>query len=199
MMNINNFYFSFIKKDPKFIPLNIFTATSFVPIINKLRKYKPYCIPFLFPVKKKEAPNYYDIIKHPIDLNSILKKAEREEYSTKNDLILDLKLMNDNCKKYNLNGIIVDYGENLFNFAMKLINEVFDKEITEIKEIKDFCENENVFKKCVIMKEEEIDVENLMEKFILNIFKKYFTNVERKCLKILKDVLVFYLRSKLNK
>ena len=38
---------------------------------------------FAAPVKRKDAPNYYEVIKNPIDLGLIKNKAKRIEYHTK--------------------------------------------------------------------------------------------------------------------
>jgi hypothetical protein len=35
---------------------------------------------FAAPVKRKDAPNYYEVIKNPIDLGLIKNKAKRIEY-----------------------------------------------------------------------------------------------------------------------
>jgi hypothetical protein len=56
---------------------------------------------FHFPVKKKDAPNYTDIIKNPIDLQSMKNKAKRNEYDTSDQFIGDLELMRTNAEIYN--------------------------------------------------------------------------------------------------
>lgn len=36
--------------------------------------------PFLTPVKRSEAPGYYDVIKHPMDMGSVLARLESDTY-----------------------------------------------------------------------------------------------------------------------
>jgi hypothetical protein len=51
-------------------------------ILESLRNYKAHSFPFLKPVQKKEAPNYYDstffylylVITHPMDLYTVLRQ-----------------------------------------------------------------------------------------------------------------------------
>ncbi len=52
-------------------------------------------------VKKKEYPDYYDIIKNPIDLGSMKNKTKRNEYKTISQFISDLELMVVNSSMYN--------------------------------------------------------------------------------------------------
>jgi Bromodomain len=52
-------------------------------------------------VKRKDAPNYYDIIKNPIDLTQIKNKAKRIEYFTKDQLLADFQLLVDNAMIFN--------------------------------------------------------------------------------------------------
>ncbi|KAL0422428.1 UNVERIFIED_CONTAM: Transcription initiation factor TFIID subunit [Sesamum latifolium] len=49
-------------------------------IVETLRGRKEISYLFLKPVTKKEAPDYLDIISHPMDLSTIRDKARRMEY-----------------------------------------------------------------------------------------------------------------------
>eukprot|EP00301_Raphidiophrys_heterophryoidea_P004748 c12040_g1_i1.p1 GENE.c12040_g1_i1~~c12040_g1_i1.p1 ORF type:complete len:686 (-),score=172.98 c12040_g1_i1:216-2273(-) len=58
--------------------------------------------PFITPVSREEVPDYYDIIKDPIDLEMITKRVESKEYYKTRDIFFaDLKRMIKNCKEYN--------------------------------------------------------------------------------------------------
>jgi histone acetyltransferase len=57
--------------------------------------------PFLVPVNKDEVADYYDVIKEPMDLQTMENKLEADQYSTPEDFIRDAKLVFDNCRKYN--------------------------------------------------------------------------------------------------
>ena len=57
--------------------------------------------PFKHPVDIKVAPDYYEVIKNPIDISTMKKKNNRGEYKSLNDLRDDFRLMFDNCIFYN--------------------------------------------------------------------------------------------------
>lgn len=46
-------------------------------------------------------PNYYDVIKEPIDLKMIAKKVQDCEYRTLEDMDKDVALMVSNAKTFN--------------------------------------------------------------------------------------------------
>lgn len=51
----------------------------FEDIVDSCIKHDKYKV-FTTAVKRKDAPNYYEIIKNPIDLTQIKNKAKRVEY-----------------------------------------------------------------------------------------------------------------------
>lgn len=63
----------------------------------------PRCDPFKQPVDVEglNLTNYYDIVKQPMDLSTIQKKLENNEYEELKDLRSDLELIFDNCILYN--------------------------------------------------------------------------------------------------
>jgi hypothetical protein len=58
--------------------------------------------PFLLPVRKTDAPDYFDIIKQPMDLGTMSKKVQRGEYLSKTAFANDLSLIWTNCRTYNV-------------------------------------------------------------------------------------------------
>ena len=56
---------------------------------------------FVAPVKKKDAPNYYDVIKEPIDLTTMKNKSKRQEYIKKDQFLSDFYLLHKNAETFN--------------------------------------------------------------------------------------------------
>ncbi|CAI4217529.1 unnamed protein product [Parascedosporium putredinis] len=52
-------------------------------------------------VNKRDAPDYYNFIKQPMDMGSMTKKLKSLTYKSKTDFVTDLNLIWDNCLKYN--------------------------------------------------------------------------------------------------
>ncbi|KAF2175558.1 hypothetical protein K469DRAFT_610247 [Zopfia rhizophila CBS 207.26] len=57
--------------------------------------------PFLQRVNKREAPDYYTVIKHPMDIGTMMKKLKGLQYKSKKEFVDDLMLIWSNCLKYN--------------------------------------------------------------------------------------------------
>jgi histone acetyltransferase len=58
--------------------------------------------PFKEPVDSRDVPDYYDIIKDPIDLKVIAKRVESEQYYVTLDMfVADARRMFNNCRTYN--------------------------------------------------------------------------------------------------
>ncbi|XP_031584178.2 bromodomain adjacent to zinc finger domain protein 1A isoform X1 [Oreochromis aureus] len=57
--------------------------------------------PFMKLVSRTQVPDYYDIIKKPIALNTIREKVNNCEYQTAGEYISDVELMFSNCLQYN--------------------------------------------------------------------------------------------------
>ncbi|GLB37890.1 putative bromo domain containing protein [Lyophyllum shimeji] len=57
--------------------------------------------PFLKPVSKAEAPDYYDVIANPMDFATMLKKVKSKQYKSKREFKDDLELIWSNCLTYN--------------------------------------------------------------------------------------------------
>lgn len=69
-------------------------------ILNSLKR-EPKATVFLHKVTKKEAPNYFDIIKNPMDLGTMTKKIHL--YRSMSEFKSDLDLIWSNCLLYNVN------------------------------------------------------------------------------------------------
>jgi bromodomain adjacent to zinc finger domain protein 1A len=58
--------------------------------------------PFLAPVLRKEVPDYYEIVKKPMDFQTMKIKINKLEYDEPADILEDLRLIFANCEEYNV-------------------------------------------------------------------------------------------------
>eukprot|EP01135_Chromosphaera_perkinsii_P002130 Nk52_evm64s217 gene=Nk52_evmTU64s217 len=71
-------------------------------ILSSLKNYTEHCSPFLTKVLKRDAPDYHKIIAEPMDLGTMTRKLEREEYLNRESFLNDLQLIYNNCREYNI-------------------------------------------------------------------------------------------------
>ncbi|XP_068148302.1 LOW QUALITY PROTEIN: nucleosome-remodeling factor subunit NURF301 [Drosophila tropicalis] len=69
-------------------------------LIKQIQSHKS-AWPFMEPVDPEEAPDYYKIIKEPMDLKQMEKKLESNSYSKLSEFIGDMTKIFDNCRYYN--------------------------------------------------------------------------------------------------
>lgn len=69
-------------------------------IWNKLAKCRKFAI-FMRPVDIEDVPDYYEIVKQPMDLNSMLNKIDNEMYQTAREFLDDVDLIWRNALEYN--------------------------------------------------------------------------------------------------
>ncbi|RMZ75526.1 hypothetical protein DV738_g5415, partial [Chaetothyriales sp. CBS 135597] len=70
-------------------------------VLNELKAQTEHSTPFLNPVKKKDAPDYFIVIKHPMDLGTMTKKLKSLSYKSKKEFVDDLYQIWKNCLKFN--------------------------------------------------------------------------------------------------
>lgn len=70
-------------------------------VVMELRGYTEHSTAFLNKVSKREAPNYAQVIKKPMDLNTISKKLKNFQYKSKTEFVDDVMLIWKNCLTYN--------------------------------------------------------------------------------------------------
>lgn len=78
----------------------IHTVHTCVTVLYQVQRDKN-AWPFLEPVTREIAPDYFDVIDKPMDISVIRGKATRKDYSSKTQFIDDFNLIVDNCTKYN--------------------------------------------------------------------------------------------------
>ncbi|XP_047024271.1 transcription initiation factor TFIID subunit 1 isoform X5 [Helicoverpa zea] len=78
-------------------------ALSFIleNLLTTKLKIMPEAWPFLKPVNKKQVKDYYNVIKKPIDMETMGKKIQAHKYHSRNDFLRDIQLLVDNCRAYN--------------------------------------------------------------------------------------------------
>ncbi|XP_044734089.1 nucleosome-remodeling factor subunit NURF301, partial [Chrysoperla carnea] len=69
-------------------------------LIKQIQSHKS-AWPFLEPVDPNEAPDYYKVIKEPMDLQTIENKINDRIYNKLSDFIGDMTKIFDNCRYYN--------------------------------------------------------------------------------------------------
>ncbi|KAH9508111.1 ATPase AAA domain-containing protein 2B [Bulinus truncatus] len=71
-------------------------------VLNKLGSDKKFSI-FAKPVNIENAPDYYEIIEHPMDLSTMMGKIDLHEYGTVKAFMNDIDLICSNALEYNPN------------------------------------------------------------------------------------------------
>ncbi|OAY65663.1 Transcription initiation factor TFIID subunit 1 [Ananas comosus] len=111
-------------------------------IVDSLRGHIEVSYLFLKPVTKKEAPDYFDIIKRPMDLSTIRDKVRSMEYKNREDFRHDVWQITYNAHKYNdgRNPDIPPLADQLLELCDYQLEE-YDLELTNAEagiELKDF-------------------------------------------------------------
>ncbi|KAK4983439.1 Transcriptional activator spt7 [Elasticomyces elasticus] len=70
-------------------------------VLMELKAMTQYSAPFMQRVPKREVPDYYLVIKQPMDIGTMLKKLKTFSYKSKAEFVNDLDLIWLNCLKYN--------------------------------------------------------------------------------------------------
>lgn len=73
---------------------------------------------FMEKPSKRQYPDYYDIIQHPIDMMTIRHNIEDDKYGTLDDVVGDFRLMFANCRKYNEEGSRIYEDANILERAL---------------------------------------------------------------------------------
>lgn len=71
-------------------------------LLDEISKHKDSW-PFVRPVSRSEVPDYYKVIKNPMDLAKIKSKLNMGKYSSNYEVMNDIQLIFENCDLYNQN------------------------------------------------------------------------------------------------
>ena len=78
-------------------------ALSFIfeNVVNSKLKTMQESWPFLKPVNKKVVKDYYNLIKRPMDLETVSMKVAAHKYHNRDEFVQDLEQIFINCEMYN--------------------------------------------------------------------------------------------------
>jgi len=103
--------------------------SSVCSMIIKTMERQPNAIPFLKPVDPValNIPDYFNVIKHPMDFSTILKKLKKGEYPTMSEFVDDVDLVFKNCTTYNPpNNPVHKMGLEMKNFFIEQLKKYPD-------------------------------------------------------------------------
>ena len=89
--------------DESGISLPTTEKTAIKGIISALMKNSQAKV-FLYPVDSESFPDYYEMIKKPMDLTNCRDKLNAGEYTTSDQALADLRLIWENCRLFNAEG-----------------------------------------------------------------------------------------------
>ncbi|KAI5123056.1 hypothetical protein M0805_000491 [Coniferiporia weirii] len=102
------------------------------PLYNAMRRIlvelqnHPLAWAFLNPVKAEEVPDYYSVIKNPMDFSTMEHKLETSQYSGIEAFSADAMLVFRNCRTYNPEGSIYYKNANKLERRLKELVEKID-------------------------------------------------------------------------
>jgi len=96
-------------------------------VLNRLMKHD-CALNFLEPVdaQKLGVPDYYDVIKDPMDFNTVKSRLEDRFYGCLDELIDDVRLIFCNCFTYN------QMGSEICNYAA-VLSKIFEKSLDGLR------------------------------------------------------------------
>uniref|UniRef100_A0AAF5PPD9 Bromodomain containing protein n=1 Tax=Wuchereria bancrofti TaxID=6293 RepID=A0AAF5PPD9_WUCBA len=128
-----------IRADPK-VSMSIVLSEIF----NDVRSVSG-CEEIMFPVNPKKVPDYYNIIKEPMDLQQIKTKISENKYELRRQFLYDIKLIMDNSILYNGGGhSITITAKNVFEMASRYVAEREQKLIALEKAINPLLDDNDI-------------------------------------------------------
>ncbi|XP_033742474.1 transcription initiation factor TFIID subunit 1-like [Pecten maximus] len=96
-------------------------------VLNEMRD-QPNAQPFLFPVSTKEVPDYYKVVKIPMDLQTIREGLRNKKYTSRETFLIDVNQILENSKMYNgAKSALTLTAQQLLNLCLKRFAEKEDK------------------------------------------------------------------------
>uniref|UniRef100_A0A1B0A308 histone acetyltransferase n=1 Tax=Glossina pallidipes TaxID=7398 RepID=A0A1B0A308_GLOPL len=107
---------------------------ALLPTLDKLHQHEPDSVPFRDPVNPQQLgiPDYFDIVKKPMDLGTIRSNLMNGKYSEPWEYVDDVLLMFDNAWLYNRKS------SRVYKYCTRL-SEVFEQEIDPVMQALGYC------------------------------------------------------------
>lgn len=107
---------------------------ALMPVLEKLNIYNPESLPFRQPVDPEllQIPDYYQIVKKPMDLSTIKRKLDTGQYSDPWQYVDDVWLMFENAWLYNKKN------SKVYKFSTRL-SEIFEGLIDPVMASLGYC------------------------------------------------------------
>ncbi|KAK2556002.1 Transcription initiation factor TFIID subunit 1 [Acropora cervicornis] len=99
--------------------------------INPLLSDDPQSWPFHKPVSSKQVPDYYDVVKTPIDLLTIRQQVQGHAYQNREEFLEHVRMMHGNSVVYNV-GNMSDFSDLSFGYIADKNEEQLSKLENEI-------------------------------------------------------------------
>ena len=80
--------------------LNMYNPSALEELLNNMMKHKDGW-PFDRPITRSDAPDYFEIIKKPLDLGTIRTALLHMKYACNQEVLSDIKIVFGNCYRYN--------------------------------------------------------------------------------------------------
>ncbi|XP_052278992.1 transcription initiation factor TFIID subunit 1-like isoform X2 [Dreissena polymorpha] len=102
-------------------------STIFEQVLNEMRDM-PNTHPFLYPVNAKIVPDYFTIVKEPMDLQTIREHIRAKKYQNREDFLLDVNLILKNSTLYNgPKSVITISAQTMLDHCLRRLAEKEDK------------------------------------------------------------------------
>ncbi|XP_060584432.1 transcription initiation factor TFIID subunit 1-like isoform X2 [Ruditapes philippinarum] len=102
-------------------------SSIFEQVLNEMRDM-PNTHPFLYPVSAKNVPDYFKIVKEPMDLQTIRENLRAKKYKSREDFLLDVNLIMKNSSLYNgIKSTLTMTAQNMLDHCLRRLAEKEDK------------------------------------------------------------------------
>ena len=99
---------------------------------------------FLKPVNKAKYKDYYDVIKMPIDLETIKNKINYKKYKSREDFISDFELLYNNCLTYNgPDNSYTNTAQKLLGICTRMCNVEYADQLQQLEDMATQNEDDN--------------------------------------------------------